>query len=59
MSRVYDSSFFAPRKLDQILPETYEAQPMYRICTQDGVCVLPYGLDEHVLKALKEVADKE
>ncbi|KAJ9117573.1 hypothetical protein QFC22_004423 [Naganishia vaughanmartiniae] len=43
----------------KILPETYEAQPMYRICTQDGVCVLPYGLDEHVLKALKEVADKE
>ncbi|KAJ9098276.1 hypothetical protein QFC21_004605 [Naganishia friedmannii] len=43
----------------KILPETYEAQPMYRICTQDGVCVLPYGLDEHILKALQEVADKE
>ncbi|KAJ9110245.1 hypothetical protein QFC19_001648 [Naganishia cerealis] len=43
----------------KILPDTYEPQPMYRICTQDGVCVLPYGLDEHVLKALQAVADEE
>ncbi|GHJ85011.1 hypothetical protein NliqN6_1413 [Naganishia liquefaciens] len=43
----------------KVMPETYEPQPMYRICTQDGVCILPYGLDEHVLKTLQAVADQE
>lgn len=41
------------------MPETYEPQPMYRVCTQDGVCILPYGLDEYVLERLKAVADEE
>jgi hypothetical protein len=45
--------------IEKIMPETYEPQPMYRVCTQDGVCILPYGLDEYVLERLQAVADEE
>jgi hypothetical protein len=40
------------------VPETYDAQPTYRLVTSNGPLILPRGLDKHLIEAL-EVIDKE
>lgn len=42
----------------QVVPETYDAQPTYRLVTSNGPLILPRGLDKHLIEAL-EVIDKE
>lgn len=42
----------------QVVPETYDAQPTYRLVTSNGPLILPPGLDKHLIEAL-EVIDKE
>lgn len=41
------------------LPETYEPQPMHRLLTHDGATVLPYGIDEFVLKEMEAAVQAE
>jgi hypothetical protein len=41
------------------MADTYEPQPMYRICTEDGVLQLPEGMDEYVMEVLEKVAARE
>jgi hypothetical protein len=42
----------------QVVPETYDAQPTYRLVTSNGPLILPRGLDRHLIKQL-EAIDKE
>lgn len=40
----------------QILPETYQAMPSYRLCTADGLLSLTPGLAQKLAEVLKERA---
>jgi len=43
----------------KVVKDSYEPQPMYLVCTQDGVMQLPEGIDEYVLDVLQKVSNEE
>ncbi|KAF9051817.1 hypothetical protein BJ165DRAFT_1340226 [Panaeolus papilionaceus] len=43
----------------KIIPETYQAMPSYRICTQDGVLQLTEGLAKHLHRTLVNLSRTE
>jgi hypothetical protein len=43
----------------QILPETYQAMPSYRLCTADGLPQLTQGLAQKLKAVLEERAREE
>jgi len=48
-----------PTKHLQIIPETYQAMPSYRVCTAHGITQLTEGLASKLQRLLKECARKE
>lgn len=42
----------------KVIASTYEPLPSYRLVTGYGVCTLPRGLDEHVVKWLQKVDEE-
>lgn len=43
----------------KVVAATYEPMPSYRLVTANGVCTLPRGLDEHVVRWLGDVRQRE
>ena len=46
-------------RLKQILPETYQVMPSYRLCTSDGLPQLTPGLAQKLKAVLEERARLE
>jgi hypothetical protein len=42
-----------------VVPETYDAQPTYRLVTSNGPLILPRGLDKHLIEQLEAIDKQE
>jgi hypothetical protein len=57
--KIKHQTFLSNLNTSQILPETYQPMPAYRLCTADGPPSLTPGLAQHLLAALNRLESSQ